>query len=185
MAPKINILEGLGGSAKPDLERVKLDENETALVLFTTEGESAAVHYCDEHEIRGYVLCAEDRCILCRIGRKREDRRLLPVYLPTSYQVAVLSIGTSLRPNALLPQIASILQAEKPLVAFVTRHGPKFTVSTSELPEDADAGELTIQEFLEHADNVELTSIFQRLDNSQLASVPGIAEMARLKGIKL
>ena len=60
-------------------------------------------------------------------------------------------------------------------------------VSSSPLPEDADAGEEQIKRFLEAYEDgqVDLISVFQRLENDQLGGVPQIAEMARLKGINI
>ena len=184
---QVNILDLLSDELEPVLERVRLDGNETAIVFFTQKGEPCTVHFCDEPEIQDYLLCRGPDCLLCRIGRKHDGRLLLPVYLPTSHCVAVLPVSTSFRPKALLPQIGAILKAKKPMVAFISRSGPKYTVSTSELPDDADGGETEIKNFLEDYDakKIRLTSVFQRLENEQLASVQGVAETARLKGIKI
>ena len=187
MPETVNILDALGGDDEPTFERASLNENETALIFFTQKGERTTLHYCDEPEIHDSVLCLGSDCLLCRIGRKRDQRILLPVYLPLSRCVAVLTVSTSLRPNALLPQIGPILTAGKPMVAFVTRHYSKFTVSTAELSQDTDAGEATIEKFLKESETkkLQLSAVYQRLENEQLSAVSGIAEMARLKGIQV
>ena len=188
MTTEINILDALTGDAEPTLELIRLDESDLALVFFTPKSVKVTVHYCHESEIRGYAHCLENDCVLCRIGRRRDDRYLLPAYLPAAGTVGVLPVPTSLRPNALLPQLAPILEADKPMVAFVTRRDrSKYTVTSAELPDAASGGEHLIKKFLEDYEKgeVQLDSIFQRLENKQLASVSEIAEMMKLKGIEL
>ena len=98
-----------------------------------------------------------------------------------------MPVSPSLRPNALLPQLANILKAEKPTVAFVARHGQRFAVSSSPLADDADAGEERIKNFLAGYETGKLdpTSVYQRFSNDQLATLPKVAEMAKLKGIEV
>ena len=187
MSKTVNVLDALGGDLEPVLERVRLDETETAIITFTHKGEEVSIHYCEEPEICDSVLCLGTECLLCRIGKKRDERLLLPVYRPTARCIAVLPLSRSLRPRGLLPQLAPLLEQNKPSLAFILRHGHKYTVSTSDLPEDVDAGETLIQEFLTNyaAGNFELASVYPRLTNEQLASVPAIDEMARLKSINI
>ena len=90
MSDQINILDALGGDHEPTLERVRINESDTALILFTPKGEETAIHYCDEPEISNSVICLESDCLLCRIGRKPDERCLIPIYLPASHCMAVL-----------------------------------------------------------------------------------------------
>ena len=63
----------------------------------------------------------------------------------------------------------------------------KYTVSTRELKPDMDAGESEIKTFLEsfNAGNVNLSSIYPRVDNTQLAMIGEIERMMKLKGINV
>jgi hypothetical protein len=168
------------------LEFIRLGADELPVIPFTTDVSSTKIHYCNEDEIRGYVQCNEPDCILCLIGRKQDERFLLPVYLPTQGTVGVLPISPSLQPFALLPQMLEVLQKEEQQVIFIRREGmTKFHVTTSPLTEGADTGETHIKAFLEKMESVtvDLTAVFNRLSNKQLAAVPSIAENLRLKGI--
>lgn len=183
---RINVLDTLkAGDPTAALEVVRLNENETAIVPFSAEGETVLLHYCEEAEIGGYVQCNEDGCVLCRAGRKPDSRTLIPVYVPAARAVGVLPVSPSLRPHALLPQLQPVLTAKKPMVAFIKKDGPaKFIVSSAELPKDADGGEEVIVAFLNRweAGEITLESAFQKIANDQLKTVPGIARILELKG---
>lgn len=187
MTEKVSLLDLVSHSEEAQLELVRLDQSETAIVTFTADGERVGIHFCQEQEIGGYVRCNGVGCLLCRIGKKKDERVLIPVYLPTSKAIGILPVSPSLRPHALLPQLVPLLSASKPSVAFVKRDGAKFSVSTRELPEDVDAGEATIARFLEACERqeVSLPSVYQKLSNDQLAQVPEIASLAALKGVTL
>jgi len=185
---KINLLDVVAGEAAESvLEVVRLGSDETAIIPFTGESEAVDLHYCPESEISGYVVCNGPDCVLCRIGRKLEQRLLLPVYLPTTGSVGILPISRSLRPFALLPQILNVLKAGKPLVMFVTREGAKYTVSTAELRKDVDGGEEAIKHFVDDSEAGlhNLADVYPRIDNEQLASVEEIARMMSLKGVRV
>jgi hypothetical protein len=186
MTKKIDLLEFATNSEQPSLEPVRLGENETAFVPFTSETEEVYLHYCSEADINGYIQCNNDDCVLCRIGRKKDHKLLLPVYLPADGTIGVLPVSTSLRPYALLPQIVPILKAEKPMVVFVTREITKFLISTVDLKEDLDRGEGEIKRFLEEYNKgiFRLSSIYQRIENDQLENIPEISKMLQLKGQK-
>lgn len=166
-------------------ELIRLGHDETAFIPFTPDSEAVYIHYCPDTEINSYVTCNGSDCVLCKIGRKRDERLLLPVYMPAAGCVGILPVSRSLRPFALLPQILNVLKAEKPTVMFVTREGAKFTVSTSELQDDVDGGETVIKRFLEDykGGNHDLHSVYQKIDNEQLAGVEEIGRMMTLKGI--
>jgi hypothetical protein len=185
---KVNLLEvAASETAESSLELVRLGSDETAIVPFTADSEAIELHYCSETEINSYVLCNGPDCVLCRIGRKRDQRLLLPVYLPAAGCVGILPVSRSLRPFALLPQISNVLKAGKPMAMFVTREGAKYNVSTTELPKDEDGGEAAIKHFLDdyEAGLHDLAAVYTRIDNEQLASVEEIARMMSLKGIRV
>ena len=68
MPNEVNILDALGADRESTLERVRLNESEIALILFTPKGEETAIHFCDEPEIGNSVICLGSDCLLCRIG---------------------------------------------------------------------------------------------------------------------
>jgi len=183
---QVNLLEITTAEVvESQLELVRLNNDETAIIPFTADCEAVDLHYCPETEINSYVTCNGPDCVLCRIGRKIDKRLLLPVYLPASSCVGILPVSRSLRPFALLPQISNVLKADKPMVVFVTREGGKYTVSTAELQKDVDGGETAIKQFLDDyaAGNHDLSTLYPRIDNEQLASVEEIGRMMSLKGI--
>ena len=185
---QVNLLDlAATESADSLLELVRLGSNETAIILFTADSEAVDLHYCSETEINSYVICNGPDCVLCRIGRKRDPRLLLPVYLPAAGCVGILPVSRSLRPFALLPQISNVLKAGKPMVIFVTREGAKFTVSTAELQKDVDGGETVIRRFLDdyEAGHHTLAAVYPSIDNEQLAEVAEISRMMSLKGISI
>jgi len=185
---KINLLDVVAGEAAESvLEVVRLGSDESAVIPFTADSEAVDLHYCPESEISGYVVCNGPDCVLCRIGRKLEQRLLLPVYLPAAGYVGILPVSRSLRPFALLPQISNVLKAGKPMVMFVTREGAKYTVSTAELRKDVDGGEEAIKHFLDDSEAGlhRLADVYPRIDNEQLASVEEIARMMALKGVRV
>jgi hypothetical protein len=182
---RIDILDFLPGAIQASIELVRLDRNETPLVPFTSEGVDAHLHYCQEPEIGGYVHCNGGDCVLCRVGKKTDQRLLIPVYLPASTSVGVLPVSPSLRPHALLPQLASVVKADKPMVMFISREGSRFIVSSRELKDNNDNGEAAIQKFKEDHEVGwgDLVAVYSRIENDQLAAIPEIARLLALKGL--
>jgi hypothetical protein len=187
MSNKVNLLDlAVTESVESYLEVVRLGSDETAILPFTANSESVNIHYCHETEINGYIICNGPDCVLCRIGRRKDPRLLLPVYLPAAGCIAILSVSSANRPFGLLPQVLNVLKAGKPMVMFVTRNGAKYNVSTVDLQNDVDGGEAVIKRFDEdyEAGFHDLTSVYPRIDNEDLANVGGIGRMMALKGIK-
>jgi hypothetical protein len=183
---KVNLLDVVAAEAAESLlEVVRLGSDETAIIPFTADSEAVDLHYCSETEINSYVVCNGPDCVLCRIGRKRDQRLLLPVYLPAAGCVGILPVSRSLRPFALLPQISSVLKADKPMVMFVVRDGAKYSVSTTELQKDVDCGEAVIKRFIAdyEAGLHDFSAVYPRIENDQLADVAEIGRMMTLKGV--
>ena len=186
MNNRVNLLDvATAETMESPLELVRLGIDETAIIPFTADSEGVDLHYCSETEINGYVVCNGPDCVLCRIGRRKEQRLLLPVYLPAEGRVGILPVSRSLRPFALLPQIANALKTENPMVMFVSRDGARYTVLSAELKDDVDRGEASIKNFLADykADHHALSSIYPKIENEQLACVEEIGRMMALKGI--
>lgn len=184
---KINVLDFVESPTPAALAVIRLGQDETPLIFFTADAEQVHLHYCEEPEIRGYSLCPGQGCLLCRLGRKADSRLLIPAYSPTEGAVGVLPVSTSLRPFALLPQIAPLFRADKPLVAFVRRDSTQYRVSTQELGPHIEAGEAEIRRFMtEYAEGaLRLAQVFPQIDPALLASVPQIARLMALKGVTL
>ncbi len=187
VSTKVNILDVVASEiAESTLEVVRLGNDETAIIPFTADSEGIDLHYCSETEINSYVVCNGPDCVLCKIGIRKEERLLLPVYLPASGCVGILPVSRSLRPYALLPQISNVLKSDTLMVMFVIREVGKYMISTKSLEKDMDGGELQIKEFLEDyaAGSINLIDLYPKIDNEQLLGVDGIQKMAALKGIK-
>jgi hypothetical protein len=185
-----NLLEHWGqdspGEQPLALQALRLDANEVAVIPFSTDTEIVRLHYVEEPEIRGYVHCNGADCVLCRAGRKPEERALLPVYVPATKAIAVLPISTSSRPGALRPQIMPILRSGKRVVLLITKPDRiKFNVGTLELKDGLDDGASVIKAFTDQWEvgTIKLASAFARLENADLAAIPAIGTMLRLKGL--
>lgn len=183
----VNLLDVVTAEPGKSLELVRIGSDEMAIVPFTADSEAVDLHFCSETDINGYVLCNGADCVLCRIGRKKDQRLLLPVFLPAAGCVGILAVSRSLRSFALLPQIASVLKSDRPMVMFVTRDAAKYTVSTVEMPKDVDDGEAAIKHFLDDyaAGLHKLSAVYPRIDNEQLASVAEVGRMMALKRISV
>jgi hypothetical protein len=184
----VTVTRALGG-AGPVLEIVRLDGNETTVIPFMSEGLPIHLHYCEQPDIGpGYVRCNQEtengRCLLCDVGRHRDERYLLPVYLPEARVVGILAVSLSLRPKSLLAQLLAHLERTEPVVLFIRREGANFTVASAPLPPGADDGANVIGAFRERFDcgEIVIESAFTSVPNSRLAVIPEIAHALALRG---
>jgi hypothetical protein len=150
----------------------------------------STVHFLDYPSVRGYVHCNGPSCLLCQIGRKQDSKYLWPVYDVIDQAVGVLSIGPSLRPQALKPQLFPVLeQLQKgagPLLLGIRKlDNWTYAVNVSLLPENAEDGAAKIAAFSERfqAGAADLTCIHPRLSNSDLAAIPEVITATIVKGI--
>ena len=184
----LDLIPGTDGQSL-SLSQVKLGRDETALVPFTLDTVPMTIHYCEEQEVRSYVACAGSGCVLCKIGRGRDERLLLPVYVPLEQRVSVVLLSKSMRPQALLPQIVAHMkpaeEAGKRVVLFIRRlaDNSSFTVNARHLRPGDDDGASLVKQFLAdvEARKVNLRSIVQHLTTEQLCAVGSIARMLELK----
>jgi hypothetical protein len=187
MSSRKNILEFWGETSHDhdsNLSEVRLNANQTPVVPFTLDMVTVEVHYCEEPEVKGYVRCNEKDCVLCRAGKKLEERVLLPVYLPLTGTIGVLSISDSIRPGALKPPVMAALMSGRRLALLISKPDRfKHEVETRSLEAGHDDGAPQIAEFKRRwdADEVDLATVFQRLDNRDLAALPGIAKLLQYK----
>jgi hypothetical protein len=179
---------GDSGREQSALQRVFLNQNKTAIILFTSSCETVFLHYCRETEIRGYLQCNDHGCVLCAAGCNKEERYLLPVYLPTAEIIGILPISPSRRPKSLLPQLLPITKGNSDsIVVLISRQNyGQFSVETRQLPPDIDRGESLIQEFLtQHkAGKIELVSVYPQIPDDELRCIPSIAKMLQLLGLE-
>jgi len=169
------------------LSLLRITDNETPVIPFTAQVEKIKLHYCDEPEITGYVQCHGDGCILCAIGRKPDERLLNPVYAPSTGDISVLAITPSMRPHALLPQYLPHLSANERRILFVQKAGmAKFRLTARPLPADVDDGRAVVEAFMARwqAGEVRLADVYSVIDNATLMTIPAIARLAQLKGLK-
>ena len=191
MATKIDLLTEFEAASSLDrtaLERVRLDASEIAIIPFTTEAEGLDLHYCKEPDLTDYVACNGKNCVLCQIGRAKTTRHLLPVFLPASGIIGVLPVSPSLRPRSLWPQLAQALKDGSRKAVFVSRvQGDSYTVTAVPLQDDVEDGTDAIKLFLDKYKNglIKLDSVFPKATNEQLAAIPEIDRMLKLRGIKV
>jgi len=168
----------------PSLEVVRLSGDDTAVVPFTSSAARVKVHYCDHADVQGYVVCNGANCVLCRAGKTAEERLLLPVYLPAVARVGVLPISPASRPGSLRPQVMPALKSGRPVVLLISKPDrTTFRVRTVDLTADMDDGAAAVKEFRERmeAGEVDLTSVYARLDNAGMEALPGVAAMLKIK----
>ena len=174
------------GIKNTSIELVRLNEDETPIVLFTVTAVITELHWCGESEIYSYVQCNGEDCVLCQIGRKKDTRYLIPVYLPVEKSIGILPVSPSMRPYALLPQLTNIFNNEEPKLVFIKKSGAaKFNVSSVPIPDNYDVGDEQILKFYEeNKDGLSnLESVYQKIDNQVLKMVPEIGSRLELKGL--
>lgn len=181
----VNLLELDSSATNTQLEIVRIGEDETPIIPFTATGDKLDLHYSDDQEIRGYLHCGGDGCPLCRIGRKIDQRILLPVFLPTAGAVGVLMVPLTRTPLALLPQLLLSLRSGRREILFLRRDGNKYGVTARPLAEGEEDGAGAIRAFLEQAEagTIDLGGLVTRLGNDEIAGIPSIARHLALKGI--
>jgi hypothetical protein len=190
VATKIDLLTEFEAASSLDrtaLERVRLDASEIAIIPFTTVAEEIDLHYCKEPDLTDYIACNGKNCVLCQIGRAKTTRHLLPVFLPASGIIGVLPVSHSLRPRSLWPQLAQALKDGSRKAVFVSRvQGDSYTVTAVPLQDDVEDGAEVIKTFLENHQKgtIELASVFPKATNEQLAAIPEIDRMLKLRRIK-
>lgn len=170
------------------LEQIRFDANQTVVIPFTPDGVKVQVHYLEDPEYRGYLRCNGPDCMLCRVGRNRDERTLLPVYQPISKQVGVISLSQSMRPGALKPQLLTILSSTHRKIAIIRKADQmRFEVVSDDLRPGIDDGAAMIAAFEKRrqAGEVDLASIFPLYSNQMLACMTSIATLMQIKGIQL
>jgi len=174
-------------STKP-LQLVQITNREVAVVPFTSSTTLAKLHYCEDPEIRGYIKCNGEDCVLCRIGSHVEERALLPVYLPAQKGIGVLAISPTSYPGSLRPQLMPYLESGKSVVLFIRKMDRMYySVGGREEDPAKIGGVQLIKDFEKRLESseIDLTTVYQSSSNQALARVDSIATMMQLKGITI
>jgi hypothetical protein len=174
----------------PALSAVRLDGNERLLIPFTTTLVRAHLHYLDYTSFRGYVHCNGPDCILCRIGRQQDVRDLWPVYDVLGRTVGVLPVSDTMRPHALRPQLMPVFRglkenAQRVILAVRRLEAGQFVVHTQALLEGGHDGAAEIAAFHKdfEAGRFDLASVFPRVANQDLAGMPEVGLILKMKGL--
>jgi hypothetical protein len=188
-----NLLDDFGTDNNPvssQLTQLRLDGDTQPFIVFTADGARADVHYVKDSGREYYVLCnakGDGGCVLCKAGYKPGPRVCLPVYPLLASAVQVLVMSTAMYPGALLPQVRSALNSGGPRLLNVSKRDKfVFDVVLADLDADIDRGEEAILAFKEKFDRgeVDLTSVFQRLDNRALAELKEVQIRLKAKGVR-
>jgi hypothetical protein len=171
------------------LELVRLNGLDVAVMPFTSSTTLVDVYYCEEPGIRGYVRCNEETCILDRLGRRKDKRALLPVFLPSQKTVGVLPVSLSTHPGALLPQLMPFVEHPEKRMTLLIRKLDRMTfkVGSAEAPPTLQKYDPLLADFQRRleAGEIDLASVYRIMDNKSLAQVDGIATLMKLKGVTL
>lgn len=193
--PRFQILDDFDeeaneGGASSQLEIFRISQDEKPGVIFTRQHQIVQVHYCNDPEVKGYVVCnngeGSDNCVLCQIGRQKQKKLLFPIVSLETEDVEVLAVSNSLRPNALLPQIQNVLESGKKCVTFFSREGYKYTLSVNDLEKEHRRRIASVIKLFRKAwkaQEIDLSAVYQRINNSTLANCMEIRKMLDLKGI--
>lgn len=188
--PRINLFEHWSDEGHADsgeaLQLVRPEANEVAVIPFTTDMALVKLHYSDLKEIPGWIQCNGDPCVLCQAGRKVEERVLLPVYLPASKAIGVLPISPSSRPGSLRPPVMAALRSEQKVALIISKPDRmSFRVQAVDLKPHMDDGAKVVKAFLKRweADQIDLTAVYAKVDNADLAELPSLAAILQFKGL--
>lgn len=191
---KVDVLAYWGASPRThEAEKLQLlrpGPTQAAIRLFTSETVQVNIHFCEERELSGFLRCNGGSCALCQAGKNMDERVLLPVYVCNTAAVEILAISPNCRPGALRPQILPLLQAmaggEPPVIALISKPDRlTFKVTQVQTAPHHSLGEAMVKEFMEFwkADLIDPASVYPKMDNTVLSSIPGIATMLQLKGM--
>jgi hypothetical protein len=190
---KIIDITTLGQEAAPSrpdfghrFHKVSLSENQTSVILFTNGADEVQIHYCNDPDIKSYVQCNGDDCVLCQTGVKKVKMNLMPVYSPQSGEIEVLAFSENKRPGALLPQLQNVLGSPLPQVLLISRpDNYSFELIARPVPKGVDTGRDVAEAFMVdwESDRVDLKTIYAVYSNQVLSSVPGIRRELEVRGL--
>jgi len=183
-----NIFATLSTEAPSMLDCIRVGSDEVVVVPFTQCADQVDLHFMKGPEFNGYTLCNGSGCPACMAGISIISRFLFPVYDPTEGRVRVLPVPSSKSPHSLLPQLhRETIRGERVAIFINRADNQKYVVTSAALPEDARDGADEISEFLKKFESgeIDLTSVFPKIDNATMAALPSISRKLELKGIKV
>ena len=144
--------------SEPEVQRIKLNKKEQAVIFIKELFKVAAVHLVKADDRGFYALCTGSGCPLCGMGNERKERLFLPAYCTETGVVGVVQSTTSRHPGSLPPQIRrSLGKTSGRVLLFVsTIDNIRFKVRSQELQPGDDNGAEAIEEFLEKSKSGEV-----------------------------
>jgi len=193
---KVNVLTywdnaplAMGGGP---LKALRFEPTQTAIRLMTSDTVPVKIHFCKERELNSYVRCNGQGCVLCQAGKKMDERLPLPVYVFNTVSVEIMTISPNCQPGALWPQIKPLLETmvrtKESVIALVSKPDLRtFQVTQLQAAPHHNLGEIEIKEFMRRweAGEIDPASVYPKMDNAILATIPGIATMLGVKGVTL
>jgi hypothetical protein len=178
--------------SRPDFGRrfhkVSLSESQISVILFTKGADEAQIHYCKEPDIKSYVHCNGDDCVLCQTGVKKVKMNLMPVYSPQAGEIEVLTFTDIKRPGALLPQLQNVLGCPLPQVLLIRRpDNYSFELIAKPVPKGVDTGMDVAEAFMAEwkSNRIDLKTIYAVYSNQVLSSLSGIRRELEVRGLKV
>jgi len=182
-----SLLDRFGGASddqRPEaLTAVRLGQKPTKVVLFTDQVEDVLLHYVNDPEVRGYLVCPGGECPLCRIGETPEHFSLLPAYNLAYRTIEALHISDNDAPTSLAIGLLPHLGPEhlrREFLAISRREFGQYLVEAAPLQGDVSLVEAAIERFeASRAKGLELASAYRHMSAEELARVPSIREQLR------
>ena len=169
-----DLLGNAGASQPAGITELRTGTEPATVRLFTSEVETARIHYESGEPFRTYVICPGTGCPVCHIGSAPQQCGLLPVYNLETRAVEVVRFSIRQVPGALVTLLMQLLRdegiAEK--VVLLSRDGSRYTARSQPLGEDADHGDAAIASFIEAQQaGLKLAGAFAQPTAAELAEV--------------
>ncbi|MDF5409658.1 hypothetical protein [Vibrio parahaemolyticus] len=168
---------------KPEyLHSTRLDEDGSVIAPVLDAYEKVHFHYIDTPELKGYIQCNGDGCVLCEANMKADQRLLMAIYNLLSERMEVLAIPPAVKPTSLLPQLKPLLNKGGHLIS-ITKNGYQYEVTSNEIPNGVVIDQNKVLSFKNAYENNEfsLADIYQIKSNEELECIPQIEKRLMLK----
>jgi len=158
---------------------VKLDKNSHPMILLSNECEEVWLHWLDEI---GWARCLKNKkrdCVLCEIGNDRKQKLLFPVFSILREEMMALSVDSSKKAGALLPQV--YLAAQKaPIGLRIKKIEYSYAVETFTAKGNYD--EKVADNFLKkiEAGEIDLRKVYPLHKNSFLRNLDSVFRLVEI-----
>lgn len=180
MDDAIDLLDDDGTEYPQSFEVVRLGESATMLLLFTTGGERARLHWVADPAARGWQLCPGVGCPLCHCSQVANPAILLPVISVARRSVEVMWMFEQKGPGTLRTGLDPHLRGSdlSDKLFHVERHGSKFDVKVTPLGPSADRCVAAVKGFMAAREQgLRLRSAFHEYSAADLAELPEVQNM--------